>query len=261
MTTTLKRCASCSTPQPRECFARNRAQYDGNGRCRPCDAAHRKAWKANNRERDALSKKQSRGRLKKRRQAEADALAARVAVLRETITKHHYTHSVPSGRSWYFEFGSAIVVFSEPANPHTSRWLLGAGNGHVLELARLWAPDGHAPTLLTEAIAYATRELRRFRPDVSLISYADPLYDHNGGIYRAASWAFMGRSSENRRYTSASGMPVARRALHSGEYTLSPAEVAALGVTASKVEAGKLRFARGLTAKTRRLIARKAVPY
>ena len=155
--------------------------------------------------------------------------------------------------------GSALIVFSEPANPNTARWLLGTANGRVLELSRLWAPDGHAPTLLTEAIAYATRELRRHRPDVgALISYADPEHDHNGGIYRAASWTFLGRSSERRRYTAADGKPVARRAFHSGKHTLSPAEVAALGVTESSVEAGKLRFARGLTAGARRLIAKKA---
>ena len=260
MTHTLKRCATCRVPQPRECFSRNRAQHDGlTGRCRVCDAAHRKDWKANNRERDALSKRQSRGRLKKRRQAETDLLAAYVTLLRETIKANHYTRSVPSGRSFYFEYRSAIVAFSEPANPHTARWLLGAGNGRVLELSRLWAPDGHTPTLLTEAIAYATRELRRHRPDVTaLVSYADPEREHHGGVYKAASWAFLGRSPETRLYTAADGKPIARRALHAGERTFTPAEVAARGVTVTSVQAGKLRFARGLTARARRLIAKKA---
>lgn len=259
MTHTLKRCAACRDLQPREAFTKNRAQSDGlNGRCRACDAAHRKAWKANNRERDALQKCQSRARLKKRLRAESDLLAAHVAKLQETIIAHHYTHSVPSGRSLYFEHAGAIVVFSEPSNPNAARWLLGAGNGRVLELSRLWAPDGHAPNLLTEALSHATRELRRHRPDVdALISYADPEHEHHGGIYKAASWVPLGRSKERRRYRDADGKTVARRAFHSGDQSMTSAEIAALGVVASMAPAGKLRFAKGLTAKTRKLVAAK----
>jgi hypothetical protein len=94
------------------------------------------------------------------------------------------THSVPSGQSWYFEYSSALIVFSETGEP--KRRALAARHG----------------------------ERARSRSHAALFTRA--------------------------------------------KHMLSPAEVAALGVTESSVEAGKLRFARGLTAGARRLIAKKA---
>lgn len=72
----------------------------------------------------------------------------------ETICQNHYTRSVPSGKSHYVQFEDAIVVWTIPANKNIAKFILGWPD-NVWELSRLWAPDGHAPNLLTRAISAA----------------------------------------------------------------------------------------------------------
>lgn len=170
--------------------------------------------------------------------------AARDAAI-SAIRANHYTRSVPSGESHYIAYETAIVVWSIPANAYLSRFLTG-GRGRVWELSRLWAPDGHRPNLLTEAISAAVHVLRCIEnPDV-LVSYADPNAGHSGGVYRAASWAFHGRSTETRVYVGPDGLRVARRAFHSGSRSLTKPEIEARGYKEVRLP-GKLRFVRPLT--------------
>lgn len=163
----------------------------------------------------------------------------------KTIRENHYTRSVPSGKSYYFYFESAIVVWSIPANKNIARFIL-KGPGKVWELSRLWAPDGHDRNLLTRAISAAVRELRRVENPDALVSYADPNAGHHGGVYRAASWEYHGRSEEVRAYRSPDGLLVSRRAFHSGRKCLRKAEIEALGFKEEKLP-GKERFIRRLT--------------
>jgi len=75
----------------------------------------------------------------------------------DRIVEHHYTHSVPSGKSHYIRFGYiCYVVWSIPANKNIAKFILG-WPGNVWELSRLWAPDGHEKNLLTMAISAAVR--------------------------------------------------------------------------------------------------------
>lgn len=173
------------------------------------------------------------------------------------IRERHYTRSFPSGKTHLFAFGDALIAYSIPANPYAARWLLGlppTGNP-VWELTRLWAPDGHAPNLLTQAIAASVSALRAVEPAVvALVSYADPNVGHGGGVYRAASWTPLGQSEEARAYRTADGQIVARRAFHSGSSHMTKAQIEATGAVQLRLP-GKLRFARGLTRQTRRAIA------
>lgn len=174
------------------------------------------------------------------------------------IKAHHYTHSVPSGKSLYVTYGEAIVVFSIPANYNISAWLLGRRNA-VWELSRLWAPDGHEPNLLTRAISHGLSVLQAAQPECeAVVSYADPNVGHHGGVYRAASWTFLGQCEETRAYRSPDGGIVSRRAFHSGKKSLRKAEILALGYVQLKLP-GKFRFAKGLTRKARKAISKKAV--
>lgn len=176
--------------------------------------------------------------------------------LLETIKRHHYTHSVPSGKRLAYTFEDAIVLFAIPANKNISSWLLGRPNV-VWELARLWAPDGHRANLLTEALAAAVRRFRVEHPTVeALVSYADPNAGHLGGVYRAASWVYLGQCEESRNYRGPGGEIVSRRAFHSGSRSLRKAEIEALGYAELKLP-GKHRFARGLTRKARRAIEKR----
>jgi len=184
----------------------------------------------------------------------AHAVGVERDTARAVIEANHYTKSVPSGKSVYILYGPVIVVFSIPANKNISRWLLGRDNV-VWELSRLWAPDSHAPNLLTQALCATTRLFRTMHPEVeALVSYADPNVGHLGGVYRAASWKHLGQCEENRAYRSASGAVVSRRAFHSGKKALRRAEIEALGFVQLKLP-GKHRFAKGLTRRAKKQIA------
>ena len=166
------------------------------------------------------------------------------------ICHYHYTHSVPSGKSHYFYHDGAVVVFAIPANPNISKFLTGTPNV-VWDMARLWAPDGHRPNLLTEAISVATLKLRKLEPDCTcLVSYADPSMGHTGGVYRAASWIYLGRT-ENRVWRGPNGEIIPRRKFHSGNTHINKPEIERLGFTEIR-RPGKYRFAHGLTKQVRR---------
>lgn len=174
------------------------------------------------------------------------------------IYRHHYTHSIPSGKSHYFHCAGAIVVFSIPANPYVAGWLLGYEPSSVWELSRLWAPDGHEKNTLTRAIKLATTQFSILENADALISYADPNVGHHGGIYRAASWVYLGPTEETRYYRDASGKVVARRSFHSGNKKyLIKSEIEAEGFTEQKMP-GRYRFARGLTYQARKAIQERA---
>lgn len=179
-----------------------------------------------------------------------------ISPTREDILRHHYTHSLPSGKTREYVFEDAIVLFSIPANPYLAKFVLGR-EGKVWELTRLWAPDGHAPDLLTRAIAKAVRGFRKDEPTVeALVSFADPNAGHKGGVYRAASWIYTGQSEEARGYRDQDGRIVARRKFHAGSTHLNKAAIEALGFKEVKVP-GKFRFVKGLTDRARRDIARR----
>lgn len=170
-----------------------------------------------------------------------------------TLCREHYTASVPSGKSHFFQYREALVVFSIPANKNIGEFLLGYA-GSVWELTRLWAPDGHEPNLLTQAIKYAVRSLRLVEPGIeALVSYADPNAGHTGGVYRAASWIYHGQSEESRAYYSTDGHVKARRAFHSGKRGLSRVEIEAQGYT-QRLLPGKFRFVKPLTYQAKRSI-------
>lgn len=162
-----------------------------------------------------------------------------------TIKSSHYTKSVPSGKSYYLSYGPAILVWSIPANQHIAKFILGY-KGSVWELSRLWAPDGHAPNLLTQTISAGVKLLRSLEPVDLVVSYADPNVGHTGGVYRAASWIYHGQSEESRSYLSPSGEIVARRAFHSGKKCLTKAEIEGKGYKQLKLP-GKLRFIKPIT--------------
>jgi len=175
---------------------------------------------------------------------------------KETICAFHYSHSWPSGKSFVFTYEDAIVVFSIPANYMVAHWL-GCAKNRVYELTRLWAPDGHRTNLLTEAISYAVREFKCLRVADALISYADPNAGHAGGVYRAASWIFLGQSEETRAYRTDDGQIISRRKFHSGHQSMRKADILALGYIELKLP-GKWRFARGLNHKGKMAVQRKA---
>ena len=161
------------------------------------------------------------------------------------VERNHYAHAVSSGKTYWFSCGEALVAWSIPANNNVSNFLIGKPK-LVWELSRLWAPDGHKPNLLTQAIASTLKAFRHLEPEVrAVVSYADPNVGHKGGVYRAASWMYCGQCEEGRYYVDSTGQVVSRRKFHSGSKYLSKTEIEAMGYRQLK-KPGKHRYAKGL---------------
>lgn len=168
------------------------------------------------------------------------------------MIEHHYTHSIPRGKSHWLKCDDAVVVWSIPANKNIAQFVLG-WSGTAWELSRLWAPDGHRKNLLTEAISCAVRWIcEQESPDV-LVSYADPNAGHKGGVYRAASWVYHGTSDEVRSYIDRFGKSFARRTFHSGNRSMTKTEIESLGYTEVRLP-GKERFVKPISRRARKTI-------
>ena len=113
---------------------------------------------------------------------------------RAILTQHHYLHSYPGGWSLPLvdsEHGG-VAVFVIPRQ-HVCNLLFGR-NVRLLELSRLWSPDGLEPNYLSAFLARCIRGIRETRAADALVSYADPEVGHTGTIYQATNWAYMGRT-------------------------------------------------------------------
>jgi hypothetical protein len=175
---------------------------------------------------------------------------------RALIVANHYTHSFPRRWTRSYRIEDALVVFCYSANPWVEKFLFGESVG-LLELARLYAPDGHRPNLLTHAISVALRQLQK---DVhgkceAVISYADPLHGHHGGVYQAASWLYLGRSINPTAYRSTDGQIMARRSFHDGQGAYRPEGFVKVQTPA------KYRYARMLSKRANSLLRLQPLPY
>lgn len=110
----------------------------------------------------------------------------------------HYSRLMPVGRLVSFgvyEHDKFIgaVIFGRGASPH-----YGTAHGldiyQVAELVRVALTDHEAP--VTQIVAEAIRQLRTASPGLRmLISFADPMHDHHGGIYQAGNWIYTGTTA------------------------------------------------------------------
>lgn len=174
---------------------------------------------------------------------------------RALIVAHHYTHSFPRRWTRSYRVEDALVVFCYSANPWLEKYLFDESVG-LLELARLYAPDGHRPNLLTHAISVAIKQLQKDVPKCeAVISFADPLYGHHGGVYQAASWLYLGRSINPTAYQGPDGQIMARRSFHDGQGAYRPEGFVKVQTPA------KYRYGKLLTRRAKTMLRLSALPY
>lgn len=110
----------------------------------------------------------------------------------------HYSGCLPAGRkvcAGVWEGGRFIgaVIFSRGASPYLGKQY-GLRSSEVCELTRV-ALDRHVAPV-TQIVSRALRLLRAHSPGLRLVvSFADPVEGHLGGIYQAGNWVFVGQSS------------------------------------------------------------------
>ena len=110
----------------------------------------------------------------------------------------HYAKRVPVSAIAFniYEDGiwCGVIVYGWGANPHIAS-IYNKWSGQVLELVRV-ALNGKQKTT-SECLAASLKELKKYAPCVDLVvSYADMDQGHQGIIYQATNWVYVGLMNE-----------------------------------------------------------------
>lgn len=123
--------------------------------------------------------------------------------------KHwHYSGSIPVPPRvligvWEDNQFIGVVIFSRGASANLySPYGLSQTEG--CELTRV-ALKGHK-TPVSRIVSIAIKFLKKHNPGLKLIvSFADPMHRHHGGIYQAGNWIYCGVSSETKEWLDVTG--------------------------------------------------------
>jgi len=118
--------------------------------------------------------------------------------VRDLIERNHYTHSTPaaSSRAFGVYLGCRLegaAVFT-PGARHAHRLFVAARPADVLTLSRLWLSDRLPRNAESRVLGVVVRMLRREGRHKVLVTFADPAVGHDGTIYRAAGFRYLGRT-------------------------------------------------------------------
>ncbi len=118
--------------------------------------------------------------------------SSKAAELSAFVKAHHYSRSCPPGMHWFSAWHGAelvgVMLFRKPSLPRT-----GAAYGCDLELSRLVLLDEAGKNSESRFIGWALRWLKRNTTKRAVVSFADPRFGHQGVVYRASNWEFLGR--------------------------------------------------------------------
>jgi hypothetical protein len=136
----------------------------------------------------------------------------------------HYSRVMPAGKlvkvgAW--EDGQYIgcVLFGRGAN-HQIGVPYGLEQTRVCELVRIALREHKSP--VSRIGAFAIKMVKKQSPELRMIvSYADPKEGHNGAIYQAMNWVYVGNSQVQRRTTDADGKMIHKRTVSSRYGTLT----------------------------------------
>lgn len=110
----------------------------------------------------------------------------------------HYSKCLPTGKLvkvavWEKNKFIGVVIFGRGASPHLGT-KFNLNQIEICELVRVALREHKAP--VSRIMAIATKFLKLKNEGLRLIvSFADPVQGHHGGIYQANNWIYSGRSS------------------------------------------------------------------
>jgi hypothetical protein len=113
----------------------------------------------------------------------------------------HYSECMPAIKNvnlGVWEEGDFIgaVVFSRSANSNLGK-VFGLDQSEYAELTRVALTEHESP--VSQVVSYAIKLLHQKDDGLRcLFSYADPVQDHDGTIYQAMNWIYIGRGSKSR---------------------------------------------------------------
>ena len=113
----------------------------------------------------------------------------------------HYSECVPAGRTvkigvWEDGEFVGVVIYTPGASPWLATPFDGVTPNQVAELARVALDDHETPT--SKILSISQKLLKRNSPKLRiLISFADPKPGHDGTLYQASNWYYVGRAKSN----------------------------------------------------------------
>jgi hypothetical protein len=125
------------------------------------------------------------------------------AAATHAVMTWHYSHAMPAPpyvRFGVWESGSFVgaVIFGRGASSHLME-PYGLDKTQGAELVRVALRAHHAP--VSQIVSAAVAQLKRSSPGLRLlVSFADPVQGHRGGIYQAMGWIYTGQSSASVAY-------------------------------------------------------------
>lgn len=175
------------------------------------------------------------------------------------VRRWHYSRCLPAGKMVRYgvhEDGNfvGVVIFSRGASvPMFKSW--GVQQSEMAELTRVALGDHRTHT--TRIISIAIRLLRKACPGLHLlISFADSMQGHHGGIYQAGNWVFCGSTAPQKRAISAFGRPIHERTIAAAGKKKSQDDNAAIARRITLQP--KHRYAYPLSGRGAELIAARA---
>lgn len=120
---------------------------------------------------------------------------------RRLCEAYHYSRKIstksglPSFGVWEDGKIKGAIVYGFGASPNLGT-KLGLGRKNVAELTRVAFTKHRCQ--VSQPVAYTTRLIRKKYPFLgAIVSFADPMQDHHGGIYQAMGWVYTGKSPVN----------------------------------------------------------------
>lgn len=187
------------------------------------------------------------------------------AAAKYAVTRWHYSRAMPASKAVRYGVWEAgrfvgVVIYSRGGTP-----VLGApyglGQTECCELTRVAMRSHAAP--VSEIVAVSLRALRTSNPGLRLVvSFADPVRGHHGGIYQAGNWIYTG-AMVHKDYLVVRGEVMHPRSVGSAGWRQSlpwlREHVDSHAATTQRP--GKHRYVMPLDKQTRRRVAKLAQPY
>jgi hypothetical protein len=113
------------------------------------------------------------------------------------VDNWHYSESMPAGKLvkvgvWENKKFIGVVIFGRGAGANIGKPYF-LNQTEICELVRIALTKHETP--VSKIAAISIRFLKANSPGLRLIiSYADPLQGHHGGIYQAGNWVYRGKS-------------------------------------------------------------------
>jgi hypothetical protein len=155
----------------------------------------------------------------------------------ETVIDRHYLHrECPISWAWGTYVRDdlmGVLTVGKPPSWSTMVGLVGEtremykrSNSRarsVFELNRLWMDDSLGTNSESRFIGWCLRELRRIKPSIILVSYADTAMGHLGVVYQATNWIYAGMTKPFKDITP-DGSRKARTRKHRYVWLANPAD-------------------------------------